>query len=103
MKTLAQELGITEFPFEQYTCDIDPNCEFDLITYSEEENGYYDKWEYDNRGNVIVYSNSEGYSKKFEWCEDIEHGDFIIYEEDSKGEIIDNRNNIEQLRTENAR
>jgi len=58
-KTIAQELGVTEFPFEIK----------------------------DGNGNLIYYENSYTFWEK---CEYDEKG-FVIYYENSKGEIIDNR------------
>jgi len=59
MKTIAQQLGITDFPFEIK----------------------------DGNGNLIYYENSYTFWEK---CEYDEKG-FVIYYENSKGEIIDSR------------
>jgi len=53
MKTIAQELGITDFPFE--IRDDRGN-----IIYKEFENGFWAKWEYDEEGEEIYYEDSYG-------------------------------------------
>ena len=52
--TIAQQLNITEFPF-----DI-KNEEGKLI-YTELSNGYWCKWEFDQDGNLIYTEDSDGY------------------------------------------
>jgi len=52
-KTIAQELNITQFPFE--TRDKRGN-----IIYKEFENGFWAKWEYDEQGEEIYYEDSYG-------------------------------------------
>lgn len=53
MKTIAQQLGITDFPFEI------KNKNGSLI-YFENSEGYWCKYGYDLEGNVIYYINSNG-------------------------------------------
>jgi len=60
MKTIAQELGITDFPFE--IRDVKGN-----LIYKEWEDGYWARWEYDERGNKIYVENSEGFWVKWEY------------------------------------
>jgi hypothetical protein len=51
--TIAQQLKITEFPFEIR------NSKGGLI-YFESSTGYWAKWEYDANGNQIYFENSNG-------------------------------------------
>jgi len=53
MKTIAQQLNVTEFPFE--IRDKNSNK-----IYFENSNGYWRKSEYDENRNVIYYENSHG-------------------------------------------
>jgi hypothetical protein len=53
MKTIAQQLNITEFPF--IIKDKSGN-----IIYSENSNGYWIKSEYDSNGKETYYENSNG-------------------------------------------
>jgi len=59
-KTIAQQLGITDFPFE--IKDKQGN-----LIYKEVENGFWEKWEYDERGNKIYFENSDGFWVKWEY------------------------------------
>jgi len=75
MKTIAQQLNITEFPFiiknkkgnDLYYEDSDGICwkkEFDEKgnqTYLEISNGYWEKSEYDENNYTLYYENSNGY------------------------------------------
>jgi len=78
--TIAQQLGIKDFPFEIR------NKQSKLI-YHESSNGYWTKYEYDSNGNLIYYKNSGGYWTKREY--DANNND--IYFESSSGLIVDNR------------
>jgi hypothetical protein len=49
--------------------------------------GFWQKWEYDNQGNKIYYGNSNGYWYKYEY----DNQGNIIYYENSNGEIEDYR------------
>ena len=80
MKTIAQQLNVTEFPFE--IRDKNGN-----LTYFEDSNGSWGKRELDSNGNVIYYENSNG----FWWKSEFDSNGNEIYYEDSKGKIIDNR------------
>ena len=80
MKTIAEQLNVTEFPFEIK----DKNGK---IVYSEASHGWWCKWEYDSNGNEIYYETSNGYWSKREYDS---NGNRIYYE-DSTGKIIDNR------------
>jgi hypothetical protein len=51
--TIAQQLGITKFPF---VIKNDMGKEI----YREESSGYWGKWEYDERGNVIYFEDNTG-------------------------------------------
>jgi hypothetical protein len=53
MKTIAQQLNITEFPF----IIKDKNGR---EIYYEDSDGYWAKREYDSNGNLIYYENSDG-------------------------------------------
>jgi hypothetical protein len=59
--TKAQKLGITKFPYIER--DL-----FDRETYWEHVDGYWHKVEYDSKGNLICWKNSEnlGYVRKFD-------------------------------------
>ena len=99
--TKAQELGITEFPFE--IRDKNDNLiyyenskgywrkiEYDENnnqTYSKNSNGYWRKREYDKKGNQIYFEDSDVYWNKREYDENNNE----IYYEDSTGKIVDNR------------
>tara|TARA_R110002020_G_scaffold173181_1_gene363926 strand:- start:464 stop:709 length:246 start_codon:yes stop_codon:yes gene_type:complete len=74
MKTKAQELGITEFPYKER----DNNG---YITYYEDSVGYWYKSVYGDKGNKIYYEHSNGiwYKNKF----DNEHN--LTYFENYRG------------------
>ena len=80
MKTIAQQLNITEFPFTI-------NDKNGNQIYYENSNGYWVKREYDSSGNEIYYENSAGY-----WCKyEFDSNGNETYFEDSDGEVRDNR------------
>tara|TARA_R110002020_G_scaffold173181_2_gene363935 strand:- start:62 stop:307 length:246 start_codon:yes stop_codon:yes gene_type:complete len=54
MKTKAQELGITNFPYKEYGVE-------GRETYHERSDGVWYKWEYDKYGNETYYENSNGW------------------------------------------
>tara|TARA_R110002012_G_scaffold264361_1_gene447699 strand:- start:241 stop:486 length:246 start_codon:yes stop_codon:yes gene_type:complete len=60
MKTKGRELGITEFPYEEY----DKNG---YITYHENSWGTWWKVEYDDKGNKIRIDFSDGEWRKFKY------------------------------------
>jgi hypothetical protein len=74
MKTIAQQLNITEFPF--IIKDKNGNQ-----IYFEHSNGYWYKKEFDSNGNRICFEDSEGYWYKKEFDS---NGNRIFYE-DSEG------------------
>ena len=74
MKTIAQQLNVTEFPFE-----IKDNN--GKVIYSEDSNGVWYKSEYDSNGNQIYFENSNGYWYKRE----LDSNGNVIYSEDSNG------------------
>jgi len=80
MKTIAQQLGIKDFPFE--IKDKNGN-----VIYYETSIGFWVKREYDSNGNEIYYENSNGFWQKREYDSD---GNQIYYEE-SYGYVADNR------------
>ena len=80
MKTIAQQLKVTEFPFE--IRDKKGN-----LIYFEYLNGYWYKREYDSNNNEIYYEFSNGYWSKREY----DSNNNLIYFESANGEIIDNR------------
>jgi len=101
MKTIAQQLNVTEFPFEIR----DSNGK---VIYYENSEDYWNKREYDSNGKVIYYENSEGYWNKREYDSNgkeiyLERSDGcwnkreydsngkVIYYENSEGFIEDNR------------
>jgi len=80
MKTIAQELNITDFPFQI------EDSRGNLI-YTEEHDNYWLKSQYDDKGVLIYYENSEGIWAKWEYDS---QGNEIYYE-NSDGKIIDSR------------
>ena len=53
MKTIAQQLNVTDFPFEI-------KDKSGKVIYYEHSDGYWWKREYDSNGNVIYWENSDG-------------------------------------------
>jgi hypothetical protein len=101
MKTIAQQLNVTEFPF------IIKDKRGNRI-YFEESDGYWHKREYDSNNNQIYYEDSDGFWSKYEYDSNgkvLYFEDFTgswyrkeydsngnqIYYEDSNGDIKDNR------------
>ena len=80
MKTIAQQLNVTDFPFR--IKDKQGN-----VLYFENSEGYWGKYEYDSDGNVIYCEDSRG----FWWKREYDSVGNVIYCEDSDGVIIDNR------------
>jgi hypothetical protein len=80
MKTIAQQLNVTDFPFR--IKDKQGN-----VLYFENSEGYWGKYEYDSDGNVIYCEDSRG----FWWKREYDSVGNVIYCEDSNGVIIDNR------------
>ena len=80
MKTIAQQLNITEFPFEI----MDKNGR---EIYRELSDGYWSKYEYDSNGDEIYFEDSDGYWIKREY----DSNGNIIYWENSTGRTFDNR------------
>ena len=74
MKTIAQQKGITEFPYSEY--DSNGNQ-----IYWENSDGFWVKREYDLKGNQIYYEYSNGY-----WCRsEFDSNGNTIYSENSYG------------------
>jgi len=100
MKTIAQQLGIKDFPFDirdkngnEIYWEISDGywvkSEYDSNgneIYVEASNGYWAKSEFDSNGNEIYLENSNGFWIKWEY--DLKNK---IYFETSKGDVIDNR------------
>jgi alpha-amylase/alpha-mannosidase (GH57 family) len=80
MKTIAQQLNVTDFPFEIK----DKNNNQIYIEYS---NGYWCKREFDSKNNIIYCETSNGYWIKQEY----DSNNKEIYWENSYGTIINNR------------
>jgi uncharacterized membrane protein len=80
MKTIAQHLNISKFPFE--IKDKNGN-----LIYFEASDGYWAKREYDSNGNQIYFKNSNGYWTKREY----DSNGNEIYFEDADGYIEDNK------------
>jgi len=57
-KTIAQELGVTDFPFEI-------KDKMGNTIYLEDKNGYWEKREYDSKGKKNYYEDSEGVIIKY--------------------------------------
>jgi len=85
-KTIAQFLGITEFPYKIK----DNNGNTIYIEYS---NGNWHKQEYDSNNNQIYYEESRGYWSKYEY----DSSGKEIYLETSLGTIRDNRPKVIEL------
>jgi len=80
MKTIAQQLNITDFPFI-----IKHNN--GKQTYYEDSTGYWGKREYDSNSNQTYFENSTGYWSKLEYDS---NGNKTYYE-NSEDDIIDDR------------
>ena len=80
MKTIAQQLNITEFPFNIMDKKGNP-------IYHEASDGYWIKREYDEKGNDVYSENSTGYWRKKEYDKKGNE----IYCENSDGVIKDRR------------
>ena len=89
-QTIAEQLGIKEFPFE--IRDGKGN-----LIYIEFENGLWSRWENNEKGWLIYYEGSGGIWERWEYDEE----GLVIYYENSKGEIKDNRPKEQQLKTKN--
>ena len=101
MKTKAQQLGITEFPYREF--DKNGNK-----IYYEDSEGYWEKREYDSNNNQISFKTSDGYWSKYEydsnnnrihyedsygyWSKyEYDSNNNEIYYENSDGYTVDNR------------
>jgi len=80
MKTIAQQLGVTEFPF-------DIRNDRGNVIYLEYDDGYWARWEHNSEGRVIYYENSNKFWAKREYNEKGNE----IYFENSSGIIMDHR------------
>ena len=80
MKTIAQQLNITEFPFKIKDKNLNR-------IYFEDSFAFWIKKEFDKNGNRIYFENSDGSWQKREFDENRN----VIYCEYSYGEIVDNR------------
>ena len=80
MQTIAQQLGIKDFPFE--IKDKQGNR-----IYFEDSKGFWYKRQFDEKGKEIYFEDSDGYWEKSQFDE---QGNEIYYE-NSNGKIIDNR------------
>jgi len=78
-KTIAQQLGVTQFPFEIRNGGN--------LIYKEWEDGFWTRMEYNSQGKLIFFEDSTDFWSKFKYNSE---GREIFYE-NSKGEIIDNR------------
>ena len=109
-KTIAQFLGIKDFPYEiknnngktiyyeysdgdWYKYRYDSN---NKLIYLETSNGNWEKQEYDSPGNEIYYENSNGFWTKQEY----DSNGNEIYHEESNGYIRDNRPKVIELTLE---
>ena len=108
--TIAQQLKVTEFPFEikdskgkeiywEYSNGYWVKSEYDSNgkeIYWENSNGVWVKREYDSNGREIYWENSNGVWIKYEY----DSNGIEIYWENSKGTIIDNRPKTVELTME---
>jgi YD repeat-containing protein len=127
MKTIAQQLNITEFPFEIkdskgnqiYLEDSDywNKSEYDSnnkLIYHEISNGYWFIQKYNSEGKRIYHEDSKGYREKIKYDskgnqiyfedsdgywekQEYDSNGKLIYHEDSDGKIIDNRHKTVEL------
>jgi hypothetical protein len=74
MKTIAQQLNVTEFPFIVRDTNGKP-------IYWETSEKYWIKWEYDSNGNEILFEDSDGLWTKREY----DCNGYQTYLENSKG------------------
>jgi hypothetical protein len=95
MKTIAQQLNVTEFPFEirdkngnVIYCEGSNGCwyrnEYDSANnklYYENSDEFWIKRKYDSDGRVICFEKSNGYWEKWQYDSDGR----VIYYEDSDG------------------
>jgi len=79
-KTIAQQLGVTKFPF---IIEDDDGKEI----YFERSDGWWCKREYDDKGQEIYYEDSNGFWRKNEY----DNNGNEIYYENSSGLIDDKR------------
>ncbi len=79
-KTIAQQLGVTDFPFEI-------RDKRGKLIYRERETGSWEKWEWDSEGRGLYYEDSDSFWRKREYDDNGNE----IYFENSYGKIIDNR------------
>lgn len=85
--TTAQELGITEFPYEEFD-------EQGKRIYYEDSTGYWCMWEYDEQGVLTYQEDSDGDCQRWEYDE---QGNLILYPDDEDEEadylIVENTQN----------
>ena len=79
-KTIAQQLGVTDFPFKIKDKE-------GRTIYYENVNNEWEREEYDSYGNQKYFENSDGYSVEWEYDSD---GNEIYYK-NSLGDLRDNR------------
>jgi len=79
-QTIAQQLGITQFPFEIW--DGKGN-----LIYKEWEDGFWRRMEYNSRGQQIYYDDKDNLWEKREY----DDKGVETYYENSYGQIIDSR------------
>lgn len=80
MKTIAEQLNVTEFPFRIWDSK-------GRIIYFEESDKRWGKYKHDSQGNVIYFESSRGYWSKCEF----DASNKEIYYENSEGLIVDDR------------
>ena len=89
MKTIAQQLNVTAFPFVIKDKD-------GKEIYYEDSDGSWWKREYDSNGKAIYFGNSKGF-----WCKsEFDANGNEIHYEDSDGFIRDNRPKQDELTLE---
>ena len=80
MKTIAEQLNVTDFPF--IITDANNN-----EIYCEDSDGDWEKREFDGNNNLIYWENSNNF-----WCKrEYDENTNLIYYEDADGDIVDNR------------
>ena len=91
MKTIAQQLKITKFPF---IINDDNGNEL----YYEDSDGAWNRCEFNDNGNELYYETSDGYWNRFEYDDD----GSVTYREDSNGSIVVTKRTLPLISSQNA-
>ena len=91
MKTIAEQLNVTDIPFEIKDKE-------GRVIYFEKSDKYWARWEHDSSGNVIYYENSDEEWDKYEYDSEGHR----IYWESSDGVMLDKRPKLHDVITLNG-